>query len=244
MQFKNKLLFLGFFTILITITIISLGIFLIDKNNPAQNHNESVIGINSLIAKINSFSSDQSIIKNSQYKRALEKINYVSNINNPKDKRYTALRNAFSFWGSIYSETNNPNLRPVFEDFKNVAKANFPETYEEPLFSYPCQDLKCNNSPLPPKILNIIEEIKTSKIENYGKEFAVQDITNTGFMLEKTKEEKEAKALGYLIVVDIIRGNGAFTRTGMNNKIADEIRKFVEESYSEEFKKLNSTVNQ
>ncbi len=184
------------------------------------------------IANVN---SDPAMANNNQFTRFVEAFNMAySSSSKSNQERYNSLTDSASFLQGAYSATNNPKLYKLSGYLDEFAKENFVSLYKKIDFSYYCQDPTCADSTQPREISDITKEIEESDFPDYVKKSTSRDIINVGYISDK---EKTVKALSYLFIADTIESYSNFSPSKENLKIASDLKKFVEKTYPEEFRK-------
>lgn len=238
---KYKLIFLLVLLVILICGLLSAIYYLGSFNNSRQN-SQSTIGNDlknyaAFKQKFNSFSSP--ILP---YTRAVGQIKILEDKSASKKSRYDALTQAFSFLTQLYSQTHNQKLYVFLnKDFNSFAKENFPEYYKASYFSYSCQDPVCQDTPQPPEIAQIIEEIKSTT----GIPENIKTTLYTNLITDSYISKNDPLRIGsYIISAEIIRTDDSFIKAGVGNKFADKIEAYLKSAYPKEYSKFLPNIIQ
>ncbi|MBI3984483.1 MAG: hypothetical protein HY344_00880 [Candidatus Levybacteria bacterium] len=230
---KSKgILFVG---LVLFIGIVVLTIFYIDggKNFSLNNQTEpeGLEGYNELNKQATTFVKENAP-RSSQ--RISTQFGKIADKNLSDKEKYEATKLLFTDLIFVYADTNNPEAAKILDNIISFAKDNFPKEYneEDDKLYYPCLDESCADSPQPPEILTIIEDIKESDLDPRLKESVIEDLTNTGY---RSKDEAKTKVYQYLLIAEDLKENAPKSPTNVNAELADKIIDFVKTQYPDEY---------
>lgn len=237
--FKNRLGLIILVLFLLIIAFIGVIYYLDQKSTMQPTNTTGLKGYTALEQKLKSLGKDQSIGTSNAYIRAVKRLNSLTDKNLSEKDKYQALSQAQVLLFILYSDTNNPKLYPTQKDFRDFAKENFPKLYNEKEdFLIGCVDSTCADSPQPPEILDIVNDIKSSTLSAHLQQNLTRYILNVGYM---PKNAVKARGSAYLIRVELI--NDAFgTPYGETNPISNKLKKFIKENYPEQYKEAFETL--
>lgn len=227
---KNKIV--GLIFLFIALIVISIGtIFYLDS---FSNQQSSII--RSELKGYDSFKSE--IIANSNYSegtsnRIKSYLNILENSKTTEKEKYEALNNLSKIFSLIYSNTNDPKYRPIFDLMDTFAKNNFPKLYKESDHKILCMDPGCAESPQPKEILEIINKIKTSNLPERYKEGIEMELINAGYLPDKYSNIKFDDYYSNLTFIKIYLDKSASKDTQIQ-EAHDKLRDFLEKNYPKE----------
>lgn len=230
---KNRIILI--FIIVLTIIGIIGGIFYIDNRNS------------------NALVQDTGLKNYAQFKEKIipllpldnqdklsKAISALENKNNPNKVRFNALRVIEEVISSQYGKTNNHKYFTLLYDLDKFAKENFPKDYEAGIgFKSVCQDPKCADSPQPPEILQIIEEVKKSDLPLYVIDNVAGELKNTTYI---EKKYKQITFDSYYFDLAEIKNYLDASPSASKTKIYIDFKKFLQQNFPSEFKDMEKST--
>lgn len=211
--------------------IVFIGAIIYHLNSPNFKPQENVSNLkdyDSLKQTINELNSDPAIAKDGFYSETLHRLSILDDKNASDEAKIASIAKGASTLSYLYSDVHNPKVREAFNQLKSFTKGNFPKYYQERYFIIYCQDTTCQDTPQPPEILKIVDEINSSSIADYAKKTYVNNLLNAGYV---SKNDIDAKVYSYYIISLYIRNDGEFSKAGINDKIADEVYNYLSNTY-------------
>lgn len=155
----------------------------------------------------------------------------LKNKDESEKNRYTALSNLAFFFGSGYSDSNDPRVRNFVLKLGEYANKNYPNQYVKANFNPFCQDSTCGPK-IPTEITNLINDIdRNSKITESDKLFIIKNLQNTAYMEE---DDPEAKFYFYLQTYIELSNQASVASTSSVTKLADDLKTFIKAKYPKE----------
>jgi len=227
---------------LILIIFLVIGsILIIDYVSPVKNlgsKNSKLENVDKIKDQAKALGSISEIRNTGTYSLILEKINVLENPNVSKEDKSNAFGIINERSLGLYSSTNNNELYKFRISLNEFYKLNFPDKPQNTLKPM-CLDPKCAENPQPQEILNVIETIKNSNINEAIKENDIQNLTNFGYM---GNDHTESKVGNYLIVANDIKNDKNYIEAGLNEKIYNDIVGYIKKTYPEEYKNFTEEL--
>lgn len=228
---NKRLLFLS--TILLLIILVSIAIYFIDTSRQTYTPR----GYENVKKEILQLEKSEKISNNAAYRRVLRKLTEIENQELSKAEQAEQFRLLDSYLYQVYVETNDPEIYKFYQEFKQFAESNYGDLGLK--INVQCQDPTCAEEPIPDEILAVINEIEASNIDENLKTETVLQLRNTSYLNEKDAEIKVVQFLG---LADSIKSEKLFVDEGINQKLYDEIREFVQSKYPDLFNKYKDQV--
>ena len=224
--------------LLALIVLISAVIIFLNNPNRVSSNNVAVDfglkGYSQLKTEVNNLFSDQTIAQSPAYTKFVTQLTTVENVNDSAKNKYHSLTLAYGYLVEAYNQTNDHALYSLPQEVNNFAKANFSKLYKQnDFYKINCADKICADSPQPPEMLKIVDEINASSIPAPVKDTFVKDLINVGYV---SKNNPRYKTFAYIIVAGIFNGSGALTQAGLNTKLSQEILDYLQKVYPTEYK--------
>ena len=217
---------------MILVTGLTVAIFILNENNWTNTGSEnlsSLEGYNQLRNEFNKIATDESISSNPTYEKLVPFINQLGNAKLAEKDRFDKIISSLSYIIDLYSLTNNPKVRPLFEKLGKYAKANAPKYYKPNYFVVFCQDPSCTQHQQPKEILAIIKALQISDIEPEIKNSMILDLTNTGYIENEFKNLKYNNYLG--IAIMLYESDSALSPSLRAKKIGKELLDYIKKTY-------------
>lgn len=234
---KSKLFLIVFLLLL----IVSLFVVIAYFSQPRySSDNVTVGGINltgytKLKNDTNNLFSNQKIGQDPEFIKYATELATIENKTVSTNDKYKALVSANNYLEISYSMTNQHDLYGLLQELKDFSKTNFPKLYKDKDFpKIFCLDKACAQNPQPPEVLQIVDEINASSIPAVMKPSFVQNLLNQGYI-----NDPRDRAIGYLIVVGVLNGDGELKKAGLNTKLSNELLDYVKKTYPNEYASFN-----
>lgn len=235
---KNKKLFIAIIFFLILVPILLFLTLSSGQNFTSIFKRETVNGISKFDAKLTALNTDKNIASDTNYSKATGLVkNLENNSKLSKKEKYDVLKSISDSLNFLYSNTNNPKVKDVYIELGKIAKSNMSDLYSDTDFAVVCQDPTCQDTPEAPEITKVVDEIKNSNVEDYAKQAQLKNLENAKYLSGKNIE---LKVFNYYIISTRIVVSGAFTKAGVNVKIANEIWDYLTKKYPDITKKYVS----
>ena len=236
---KNKGKIILIICLLALIVLISATIIYLNNSDRVSSNNVAVDfglkGYSQLKTEVNNLFSDQTIAQSPAYTKFFTQLTTVENVNDSASNKYHSLTLAYRNLTEAYNQTNDHALYNLPQELNNFTKVNFPKLYKQNDFAkIYCADTTCADTPQPPEMLKVVDEINASNIPAPVKVTFVRDLTNAGYL---SKNNTQFKTFAYIIVAGAFNGSGALTKAGLNEKLSQEILDYVQKTYPNEYKK-------
>ncbi|MBP9716871.1 MAG: hypothetical protein KBD51_02905 [Candidatus Levybacteria bacterium] len=121
--------------------------------------------------------------------RVEEKFAILEDKKNTNEARYSALDNLAFFYGSAYSDTNNPRIKKYLLDLGKYGEKEFPTLYKKGPFNPVCQDTTCAPA-TPEEIKSIISQIKSSDMPKEDMERINKNLANASMVENDAQDFK------------------------------------------------------
>lgn len=198
-------------------------------------------GYDALKQSIDAVSNNSQVLADGNYGKLLNQFGIIGDKSASSKSRYAALIAAQTETTYIYTDTHNAKFSDINKNLDYVAKANFPQYYKSQSFILHCQDSGCQDTPQPPEILNIIDEIKASSVADYAKQTAIDNLTNVGYI--SSKNDMESRIYSYITMSGLIREDGEFVKSGVGVKFSNEIDDYLLANYPDVVNKVLGEKN-
>jgi len=229
----NKKIILLFLVIIIIILAISFFV-LNSRLNPLTNTTNYNAELNSLIVSLDkNYSSKEK--ESPEYEKAINLFRNTSSLSDQKAK-YRDFKAGTSDLQMLYSITGQSYMYKILnEDLAVFAKKHFPESYEEEMFIYPCQDPECADSRQPPEIISIINELKSSDFPEIYKDLYERNLLNTGY---EPSDDKHLKAFQYYSTAKSIALSSDLSPSGAHTTISNKLFEFIKNNYPQDYEQF------
>ncbi len=233
---KNKIA-LSVFILIVVIIILGISIYWANNSNKTVSVS-SLKGYSALKQKISNLAKNEpELEQDALYQKTASYTQQIAS--SSKKDSYDNTARGYDSLTSLYSITSNPKLVPIIKAYSLFAKENFPSEYKSSQFVYLCQDPTCAETPQPPEILKIIDEIKQSDFPKQVQKDTAQNLLTTGYLPKANEEQKFNE---YLFMVQALRNYGEFSKSGENIKISDELYNFVKKAFPKNFESIKNSV--
>lgn len=227
----NKLI--AFLLLVILIVALLLAVFIINSRvfNTPHDTNEINTELTELISELDQITTAEEK-QGREYSSVIESLSksMTSEEKNEKYKNYEA--GVFRV-GLLYSTYHNDKLYSfINKDLVKFAEKHFPDQHEEDALNYPCQDPSCAKSETPNEILEIIDEIEASDMEDYYKDNYINNLLNISYY---TIETPKYKAFEYYENANMIENSSDLSPSGSNVEIAIKLKNFIRKTYPETY---------
>ncbi len=217
-SFRRKLLLVLFILLLILTIPIGLYYFILSDPQIRTLQNEGI----EIANQYPDYISEERINNN---------FTILKNKKESEKNRYTALSNLAFFFGSGYSDSNDPQVRKYVLKLGEYANKNYPNQYVKANFNPFCQDSTCGPK-TPVEITNLINDIdRNPKISESDKLFIIKNLQNTSYMEE---DDPEAKFYFYLQTYIELSNQASTASTSSVTKLAEDLKTFIKAKYPKE----------
>ena len=245
-RLSSRFLIIGISILIVSVILIVFAVFWIDnkayKLNPQNNKTVpvSLLGYNDLKQQISkTLASDSSTYKSDTSFRINKSLLVLEN-NSAADKvRYDEIIKITTYVSTAYSNTRNPSYRKLYSKIGDFIKLNFSKINNQNIFELMCQDLTCAEAEQPNEIIAVLDTIKNSDFPEYIKSMLINNITDTSFMPNKYRKIKAS--LYYQDLLDLQKYS-EFSKTGVNQKIYNQLSAYVEKEYPQELKEIKAEI--
>lgn len=172
--------------------------------------------------------------------RVEEKFAILEDKKNSDEARYLALDNLAFFFGSAYSDTNNPRIRKYLLDLGKYGEKEFPSLYKKGSFNTVCQDPTCA-PPTPEEIKSIISQIKSSNMPKENIERINKNLTNAS-MVEDDAEDFKFYVYNQAYIE--IKSQADSSSSSALFKIYEDLGLFLSKKFPENWELYTENVNE
>lgn len=218
----NKKLILLFLSVILLIISVLGALYIVDqKNSPPP-----LSDYDTLTKEIAKAQKISTISNNQRFNVFVEKIASLNNSNMTPQQQLNVVEFAWNYLYAAYSQTNNPELYTLSQEFKIFAEKNFGNQGYKVYVQ--CLDPSCAKNGIPQEVQAIINEINASNLSSGTKNDFNSELKTFTYINDNNAD---AKVIDFLGLAASIQVDPDFTKAGLNEKVSNEIRNYVKSAY-------------